>query len=230
MPSRDALKRHLIRLLALNALLAGGALIAALVLKDHLPGALRLDLAAAGLTLSLGTGLALAALWLSRPWLAPGAIALGVMLMMVTLMKARNDAAPLYSYRELALSIRPGLGPNCVMASYHHQIQALPFYTGHREVLAGYRGELAPFADSPDAAASFIVTDRQLATLWSSAACVVLIANRHDLAHLQTLLHPLAAIGCEGKKFALSNRVPARADAVADECQQALNSSPTVKN
>jgi 4-amino-4-deoxy-L-arabinose transferase-like glycosyltransferase len=230
MRSANGLRRHLIRLLALNALVGSGVVIAALLLKDHLPGALRLDLAAAAIALSIGVGLALATLPLSRPWLAPGAIALGSTLMMIGLMKARTEAAPLYSYRELALSIRPALGPNCVLASYHHQIQALPFYTGHREVLAGYRGELAPFGDSPEAAASFIATDRQLAALWSSAACVVLIANRHDLPHLQTLLHPMATAGCEGKKFALMKRVPGPADSASDACEQALNNSLGVKN
>ena len=87
------------------------------------------------------------------------------------------------------------------------QIQSLPFYTGHREILVGYRGELAPFGDSPDAFPSFIATDAQLASLWSSPTCVVLIANRNDLLHLKKLLQPATAIiGCEGKKFALENR------------------------
>ena len=58
--------------------------------------------------------------------------------------ESRLDAAPLYSYRELAFAVRPYLAPDCELASYHHQVQALPFYTERREVLVGYRGELAP--------------------------------------------------------------------------------------
>jgi hypothetical protein len=205
MRSPEHLKRNLIRLTILNAIIAVAAIVSALFLKDHLPTGLPADLAAAGIALGVGTALALLTLRLPWPYLPPAAIALGSLLMMAALMKVRSDAASLYSYRELAESIRPLLGPECILASYHHQIQALPFYTERREVLVGYRGELAPFGDSAGAAATFITTDKQLSSLWSSAACVVLIANRGDLPHLQGLLHPLAITGCEGKKFALVN-------------------------
>ncbi|MGA2410595.1 MAG: hypothetical protein ABSG46_09440, partial [Candidatus Binataceae bacterium] len=130
----------------------------------------------------------------------------GVVLTMAALMKARSDGASMYSYRELANSVRPYLAPGCVVASYHHQIQSLPFYTGRREVLIGYRGELGPFGSDPDAAGSFITNDAQLGALWSSSECFILIANRIDLPHLYSLLKPAASIvGCEGKKFALLN-------------------------
>jgi 4-amino-4-deoxy-L-arabinose transferase-like glycosyltransferase len=220
--SSERFEAHLIGLLLLNILIAIGVVLAAFLLKDHLPLAVRIDLAAAAIALSIGTAVALLTLRPPRPYLALAAIALGAVLMMAALMKARSDAAPLYSYGELAESIRPLLGPGCVLASYHHQIQALPFYTGRREVLIGYRGELGPFGDSPDAAASFIATDKQLASLWSSAGCVILIANRNDLPHLLRLLHPQAVAGCEGKKFALANRPATPGDSVAEACRKAL--------
>ena len=120
--------------------------------------------------------------------------------------KVRIDM-PGVSYRELARAIGPRIQSGCALVSYHHFVQSLPFYTGSREILAGFRGELAPFADSPDAAPSFISTDEGLAHDWSAGACVVVIANRSDLTHLETILTPKpVAIGCEGKKFALINR------------------------
>lgn len=204
--SRDRAARLLTGLFSLNLILAIAATAAALFAGPRLSPALRLDSALAAWALCLGSALArLTFAW--RPHLASAAIALGTLIMMGTLMKARLDAAPLYSYRELAITVRPYLSPGCDLVSYHHQIQALPFYTDRREILAGYRGELAPFGNDPDAAATFIATDAQLASLWSSASCVLLIANRNDLPHLQKLLQPAATIlGCEGKKFALYNR------------------------
>jgi 4-amino-4-deoxy-L-arabinose transferase-like glycosyltransferase len=199
--------RVLTGLFIFNSTILIGAAAAAIVSHDSLSLALRIDLITAALALAVGSGLALIASKGSRPSLVPTAIALGVLVMIAPLMKARIDAAPLYSYRELAMAIRAHLAPGCELMSYHHQIQSLPFYTGHREILVGYRGELAPFGDSPDAFPSFIATDAQLASLWSSPTCVVLIANRNDLLHLKKLLQPATAmIGCEGKKFALENR------------------------
>jgi 4-amino-4-deoxy-L-arabinose transferase-like glycosyltransferase len=199
--------RILTGLLILNSLITIGAAAIAIFTHDGLSLDLRIDLIIAALALSIGSGLALIASNYRRPRLMSAGIAIGVLLMMISLMKARLDAAPLYTYRKLAIAIRPYLAPGCKLASYHHQIQALPFYTGHREVLVGYRGELAPFGDSPDALASFIKTDAQLASLWSSPSCVVLIGNRNDLPHLKKLLKPtVTIIGCEGKKFALTNR------------------------
>jgi 4-amino-4-deoxy-L-arabinose transferase-like glycosyltransferase len=210
--------RLLTGLFIFNSSIAIGAAALAIVSHDSLSLALRMDLIAGALALAAGSGLALIATNRSEPLVTPAAMALGVLVMMVILMKARLDAAPLYSYRELAIAIRPYLAPGCELTSYHHQIQALPFYTGYREILVGYRGELAPFGDSPDAIPSFIATDAQLASLWSSPSCVVLIANRNDLPHLRELLQPTtAAIACEGKKFALENR-PARAASQAAAC------------
>jgi 4-amino-4-deoxy-L-arabinose transferase-like glycosyltransferase len=217
-PSHRA-SRLLTGLFIFNSTILIGAAAVAIVSHDSLSLALRIDLIAAALALAAGSGLALIATSRSRPPLAPTAIALGVLVMMGALMKARLDAAAFYSYRELAIAIRPYLASGCELMSYHHQIQALPFYTGNREILVGYRGELAPFGDSPDALPSFISTDAQLASLWSSPSCVVLIANRDDLPHLKKLLQPTTAIvGCEGKKFALENR-PAWPASEAPACR-----------
>ncbi len=127
-----------------------------------------------------------------------------------TLVKAREDAASLVSYRGLARAILPEIARGCVLASYHHHVQSLPFYTGTREVLVAHRGELAPGATTPDARGSFIDSDRELIELWASARCVVLIVNRKDLASVAAKLNPRPTrLASEGKKIALSNRPPA---------------------
>ncbi|HZY60317.1 MAG TPA: glycosyltransferase family 39 protein [Candidatus Binataceae bacterium] len=140
---------------------------------------------------------------------AVGLIALGMTIGLGAMVKAREDAAALNSYRELARAIGRELRPGCLMASYRHHVQALPFYTGWREALVGYRGELAPWGEGDDAARSFIATDEALRTLWSSGTCVILVVNRRDFAVLGArLAPPPRQIGAEGKKLAITN-VPA---------------------
>jgi Aminoarabinose transferase C-terminal domain len=109
----------------------------------------------------------------------------------------------------------------CVLASYRHFEQSLPFYTGRREVLVEYWGELAPFAQTPDERAGFIGTEARLQQLWTSDRCVVMVANRKDLKDLLKILKPAPRIiGCEGKKVALYNRAdgqtPSGCDSAAD--------------
>jgi 4-amino-4-deoxy-L-arabinose transferase-like glycosyltransferase len=137
---------------------------------------------------------------------AIGALAVGVVVALFAGTKAREDAASLDSYRSLARAIEPCVQAGCTLASYHHFVQGLPFYTGVREALVGYRGELAPFGDLPDASGSFIESESKLAELWRDR-CVVLIANRRDIGALQRLLAPAPQpIAAEGKKLALTNR------------------------
>ncbi len=139
-----------------------------------------------------------------KPAAAIGALALGVLTALGLMIKARADAQPLGSYRALARAIEPYLASGCELASYRHFVQALPFYTGHREALVDYRGELAPFGRAREARASFIATDEDLVRLWRGPGCAVLIVNRADLPHVRTLLgSDIRVIGCEGKKLAL---------------------------
>jgi 4-amino-4-deoxy-L-arabinose transferase-like glycosyltransferase len=136
-----------------------------------------------------------------------GAIVVASLVVCGVMTRVRADASDLISYRELARSIAPEIVNGCTLASYHHHVQSLPFYTGAREVLVNHRGELAPGGTTPDSRASFIDTDRELIDLWGSDRCVVLIANRSDLVALTTSLKPLPLmLGAEGKKVALSNR------------------------
>lgn len=140
----------------------------------------------------------------------PGAfvitLALGMILIMGIAARAREDGAPAISYRLLADQLSPDLRPGCIVGSYRHDVHSIPFYTGFREALVSYRGELAPFGGSPDAAGSFINSDDDMRRLWSSTACFVLVANRKDLPTLKTLVPAPVMIACEGKKVALSNQ------------------------
>ena len=111
-------------------------------------------------------------------------LALGMILIMGVASRARRDGASATSYRVLAQQLAPYLRPGCIVGSYRHNVHSIPFYTGFREALVSYRGELAPFSDSPDAAASFINSDDDLRSLWSSHECFALVANRKDLPAL----------------------------------------------
>jgi 4-amino-4-deoxy-L-arabinose transferase-like glycosyltransferase len=169
--------------------------------------ALRTDLMVGVGAMALGA-IAAFALWrkLGRVVPAIAMIALGMAVALGATVKAREDAAALNSYRKLAAAIARELRPGCVMASYRHHVQALPFYTGWREALVAYRGELAPWGSTPDAAPSFIATDDALRARWNSGACVILVINRRDLATLgATLNPPPRRIGAEGKKLVITN-------------------------
>lgn len=195
-------------LAALNILIALIAWLVSPQIKElrTLPE-LRMDLLIGVGAMAAGTGAA-SMLW-NRTRRAPevaGAIALGMIVALGTMVKAREDAASLNSYRELAHAIVRELRPDCVMASYRHHVQALPFYTEWREALVGYRGELAPWGSNPDAAPTFIGTDDDLRTIWKSKKCVVLVINRRDFRALgPTLTPPPRTVGSEGKKLAITN-------------------------
>ncbi len=165
------------------------------------------DLALAVSTLALG-GVFAAGLTYERKRLAMLGIILSASITMTMLIKARQDAAPLGSYRTLARAISRRLKAGCMLASYRRFVQSLPFYTGAREVIVGYRGELTPFSWSPDAAGTFITNDSELKSIWESQRCLIVVADRRDRAKLTALLSSPAPqiIGAEGQMIALSNR------------------------
>jgi 4-amino-4-deoxy-L-arabinose transferase-like glycosyltransferase len=200
--------RILAAVAAIDMIVVAAAIIAAPRIRElHRVPALRLDLMVGVGAMALSV-IAAFALWRKMAQAAPaiGVIALGMIVVLGTMVKAREDAAPLNSYRKLAAAISRELRPGCVMASYRHHVQALPFYTGWREALVGYRGELAPWGSNPDAAPSFIADDAELRARWSSGACVILVINRRDFPSLApTLKPPPRQIGGEGKKLAITN-------------------------
>jgi 4-amino-4-deoxy-L-arabinose transferase-like glycosyltransferase len=182
------------------------------VLALRLPLKLADKLISDGVVLVLILAASSAAIWLAAYAGASVRIisaGIGILSLLVVAMiaKGRVDATPAFSYRGLATAASPYLKAGCILASYRHFVQSAPFYTQHREVLVGYRGELGPLANSPEAAESFIATDSQLRTEWSRKACMILIANRYDLAHLGSFLNPVPVIlAKEGKKVMLLNK------------------------
>jgi 4-amino-4-deoxy-L-arabinose transferase-like glycosyltransferase len=222
-------KHFMLRFVLLNAAISVAIACAALTLIRYgINRALLQDAAVAGFGLLAGAVGATIASRFHRSGAAIAVpVALGVILAMGALMKAREDAAPMFSYRTLAHAIRPQVDDGCTLASYHHQVQSLPFYTRQREKLVGYRGELAPFGDSADARDSFIVSDAELETLWGSKVCVVVVANRGDLPRLNRILTPAPSIiGCEGKKFALFNQPVASRPVSFGQCDDTIETIP----
>ncbi len=207
-----AVSRLLSGIAAVDILVLAAALAAAPMIRDlRRVAALRSDLIVGVSAMALGAIIAFALWRIAAGTIATvGAIALSMVVVLATMVKARQDSAPLNSYRMLAAQIAGELRPGCVIASYRHHVQALPFYTGKREALVGYRGELAPWSWSADAAPSFIVSDRALQERWNSGACTILVINRRDFARVAAMLAPAPRrIGAEGKKLAVTNQPPA---------------------
>jgi 4-amino-4-deoxy-L-arabinose transferase-like glycosyltransferase len=178
------------------------------------------DLARDGIELAVGLGVGAATMDLiaNRTRFAGYAfIAIAVTMFNATRLveRGREHAASLYTYRNLAHTIAPYLAPDCVLGSYRHYIQSIPFYTQRRETRVVYRGELSEVAPASAAKSVFLIgSDARLRDVWSSAACMIIIANDRDLPALKDLLKPAPVIvGCEGKKFALYKGAGARAAA-----------------
>jgi 4-amino-4-deoxy-L-arabinose transferase-like glycosyltransferase len=219
----------MVRFVILNAAIGVAmALAAPTLIRYGISRVLLQDAAVAGFGLLAGAaGAAIASRFRRSAVAIAVPIALGVLLAMAAFMKAREDAAPMFSYRTLARAIGPVIGDGCALASYRHQVQSLPFYTRQREKLVGYRGELAPFGDGPDARDSFVASDTDLETLWGSKACVVVVANRGDLPRLKRILTPAPSIiGCEGKKFALLNQPVASRPVSFGQCDDTSETIP----
>ncbi|MGO9056773.1 MAG: phospholipid carrier-dependent glycosyltransferase [Candidatus Binataceae bacterium] len=199
--------RKLVRRFALvNLALGVGCGVAVEVFSAKLPPALVTD------GLWLAAGLALCGLMSLSKVRRPTslgvmlAVAAGVALIFAAGMKARSDMSALYTSRELAREIEAYVPPGgCLIASDHRFLQALPFYTGIREALVGYKGELEPFSHGPDAAGSFIGDRMAFTQLWSTSPCTMLIADGAWIAqiYLETLKPTPIVIAHEGASVVL---------------------------
>ncbi|HYA34616.1 MAG TPA: phospholipid carrier-dependent glycosyltransferase [Candidatus Binataceae bacterium] len=205
MPS-DRARRILTWFVLLNVVAVVGAAAGLFAARGFLSPELTVD----GIVILSLLALMTIAVWILRgASVGPSIVAIALTMIVIVGLgtRAREHAAAYATYRNLARAIAPLLRPGCVLASYRHNVQSLPFYTGFRERLVAYRGELdEPFSYSPDAAESFIATDDDLRREWAGGGCVMLVANRSDLGHLRTILTPTpVTVGCEGKKLALYN-------------------------
>lgn len=194
----------------MNLGLAAIAIVLLVVLRSKLSPGLAFDGTAIACAIAVG---AVAAWLLAIRTANGGYVSAAIALAMVTTIwlggQARDHVEAQTTYRSLARQIQPYA--RCVIGSYRHYVQSLPFYSGQREILVEYRGELAPFAQTTDERAGFIGSEAKLREAWGSDKCMVLIANRKDLDGLKKSLDPAPqVIGCEGKKFALYNREPSQ--------------------
>ena len=197
----------LVRRFALvNLALGVGCGVAVELFSARLPPALVPD----GLWLAAGLGLCglLPLSKLRRPTSlgVTLAVAAGVALIFFAGMKARGDMSALYTSRDLARKIQAYVPHGgCLIASDHRFLQALPFYTGIREVLVGYRGELEPFSRGPDAEASFIADRLVFTRLWLKSPCTMLIADGDWIAqiYLETLKPTPIVIARQGATVVL---------------------------
>ena len=138
---------------------------------------------------------------------AIGALTLAMLATVPLTARVREDASSISTYRNLADAALPYLADGCVLASYRHYVQSLPFYTRTRETRVEYWGELSEVSPPTPGKSPFLIgSDARLRQIWSSGSCMVLIANARDLKGLDDSLKPApVVVGCEGKKFALYN-------------------------
>ena len=143
----------------------------------------------------------------SRVPYATSALVLAMILSVPLAARLREDASSISTYRNLANAVRPYLADDCALASYRHYVQSLPFYTHNRETRVEYWGELSEVSPPVTGKSPYLIgSEARLRQVWSSGACMVLIANDRDLKGLDDSLKPApVVIGCEGKKFALYN-------------------------
>src|SRR5260370_20706591 len=143
----------------------------------------------------------------SRVPYAIAALALAMLATIPLTSRAREHASSISTYRTLAHIVQPFAARDCILGSYRHYIQSIPFYTGRRATRVLYWGELSEVSPTTQIKSPFIIgTDARLGDIWSSGACMILIANARDLPALRnTLKPPPVILGFEGKKFALHN-------------------------
>jgi 4-amino-4-deoxy-L-arabinose transferase-like glycosyltransferase len=200
------------RLLAIFAIANGVFGLAGVVFFETVVSPINASLALDGFILGLGLlagGVLMYALGRDSKWMleAIGAIALVMLAMIPVSNYAREHASSISTYRNLAHIVQPFAARDCILGSYRHYIQSLPFYTGRRETRVLYWGELSEVSPATQVKSPFIIgSDARLGEIWSSGACMILIANARDLPALRSTLKPAPVIlGFEGKKFALYN-------------------------
>ncbi|HEY6393818.1 MAG TPA: phospholipid carrier-dependent glycosyltransferase [Candidatus Binataceae bacterium] len=224
LPSFQSARR--IRILgsfAIVNLIASAAAIVTLTISRRLePG---IESTGIAIAIAIGGGAMAAYLLAIRnpsPFAVAGPLLVAMLITASMIGRLRVEAGSHFTYRELGRAMRPYVADGCAIGSYRHFVQALPFYSGGREILVEYRGELEPFSGDPGADGYFIRNQRELETVWNSNRCVVLIVNRNDLDSLTRALSPSPSmIACEGKKFAISNR-PSKTPLVMGNCESRL--------
>jgi 4-amino-4-deoxy-L-arabinose transferase-like glycosyltransferase len=205
----ESSRRRLLAIIAIaNLLLAAAVFVFFELARAPINPALGFDGLLIGCVLAAGA-IAMYALGraAARVPYAVGALALAMLASVPLAARLREDASSISTYRNLANAVRPYLAGDCTLASYRHYVQSLPFYTNHRETRVEYWGELSEVSPPLSGKSPYLIgSEARLRQVWSSGACMVLIANARDLKGLEDSLKPTpVVVGCEGKKFALYN-------------------------
>jgi 4-amino-4-deoxy-L-arabinose transferase-like glycosyltransferase len=205
----DARRQRFLAVVAVaNLILAAAAFVFFELVRPSIDPALSFDGLLIGAVLAAGA-VAMYALGrtASRVQYAIGVLALAMLASVALAARLREDASSISTYRNLANAVRPYLAGDCALASYRHYVQSLPFYTHNRETRVEYWGELSEVSPPVTGKSPYLIgSEARLRQVWSSGACMVLIANERDLKGLDDSLKPApVVVGCEGKKFALYN-------------------------
>jgi 4-amino-4-deoxy-L-arabinose transferase-like glycosyltransferase len=205
----DASRRRLLAVIAIaNLILAAALFVFFQLARPPINPALVFDGLLIGGVLAAGA-IAMYALGrtAARVPYAIGALVLAMLASVPLAAGLREDASSISTYRNLANAVRPYLAGDCALASYRHYVQSLPFYTHNRETRVEYWGELSEVSPPLTGKSLYLIgSEARLRQVWSSGACMVLIANERDLKGLEDSLKPApVVVGCEGKKFALYN-------------------------
>lgn len=114
---------------------------------------------------------------------------------------AKRKAAP-----ELAGLINKAYRDGDKVACYGWYQQGLPFYTGKRVIIVGYKGELEFGSNQGDNSAWFI-DQGEFRRLWDSPGRMLTLIKAPDLARLRGEVGtPVTILGQQGDKYLIGNR------------------------
>jgi 4-amino-4-deoxy-L-arabinose transferase-like glycosyltransferase len=107
---------------------------------------------------------------------------------------------------ELAQIVKRNFREGDKIACYGWYQQGLPFYTGERVIVVGYKGELSFGSDQGDNAAWFLSPD-DFNRLWDSHVRVFTLIKKTDMELLRTSVQtPVRILGLKGDKMIIANR------------------------
>jgi hypothetical protein len=125
-------------------------------------------------------------------------------------------------YRGIGLAARAAMRPDDRLALYGNFVQSIGFYSTHRPIMIGYRGELDFGARHGDHDGWFLDGLPELRREWAGPGRLFLVINRKDLERLDPPLDPTPiVIAAKDKKMLVVNRTPAGASPIEGGAQPA---------
>ena len=121
----------------------------------------------------------IAAVSLVRRW--PRYSLVAIALMAAAFLSVLTAGLPLMdnknSVKALALFLKPRLGPNTEVVTYHLYYQDLPVYIQRRVTIVGFKGELK-FGTTIENDSAWIINDRTFWRRWQSPATIYMLTTR----------------------------------------------------